>query len=101
MGTKVAVTTAFVTHRILVVEDDPAVQYFVTETLQDEGYDVVTAADGQAGLAHVRATPPDLILLDYQLPRLPGPQLVAAYRHLPAPHAPIVLMTATLRAQER
>jgi CheY-like chemotaxis protein len=87
--------------RILVVEDDPAVQYFVTETLQDEGYDVVTAADGQVGLERVQAAPPDLILLDYQLPILPGPQFVTAYRQLPLAPAPIVLMTAAVRAQER
>ena len=87
--------------RILVVEDDPAVRYFVSETLLDEGYDVVTAADGQIGLECVQVTPPDLILLDYQLPTLPGPQFVAVYRQRPAPHAPIVLMTATMRAEER
>ena len=40
--------------RVLVVEDDPAVQYFVTGTLQDEGYEVVTAADGQVGLGAPR-----------------------------------------------
>ncbi len=65
MGTKVAVTIASVAHRILVVEDDPAVQYVVTETLQDEGYEVVTAPDGQVGLECVQVAPPDLILLDY------------------------------------
>ena len=45
--------------------------------------------------------PPDLILLDYQLPILPGPQFVTAYRQQPVPQAPIVLMTAAVRAQER
>ena len=88
-------------HRILVVEDDPAVQYVVTETLQDEGYEVVTAADGQVGLERVQKHRPDVVLLDYQLPRLPAPQFVPAYRELPLAQAPIVLMTAALRAQER
>ena len=52
-------------HRILVIEDDPSVEYFVTGTLQDEGYEVVTAPDGQVGLECVQVAPPDLILLDY------------------------------------
>src|SRR5919199_3543068 len=85
--------------RVLVVEDDLSVLYFVTETLRDEGYDVVTAPDGQVGLACVQEQPPDVVLLDYQLPTLDGPQFVVAYRRLH--HAPIVLMTAAMRAQER
>jgi urea transport system substrate-binding protein len=43
--------------------------------------------------------PPDVVLLDYQLPTLPAPQFVAAYRHIH--DAPIVLMTAAVRAEER
>ena len=100
-GTGVAANVVAMPRRVLVVEDDPAVLYVVTETLQDEGYEVVTAADGQAGLERVQKHRPDVVLLDYQLPRLPAPQFVPAYRELPLAQAPIVLMTAALRAQER
>ena len=85
--------------RVLVVEDDPSVLQFVSETLLDEGYIVLTAPDGQSGLAHVRTHRPDVVLLDYQLPRLPAPQFVPAYRQIH--DAPIVLMTAAMSAPAR
>jgi urea transport system substrate-binding protein len=85
--------------RVLVVEDDATVSFFVAATLLDEGYEVATARDGQEGLARVQEQPPDVVLLDYQLPALPAPQFVVAYRHIH--DAPIVLMTAALSAQER
>ena len=87
--------------RVLVVDDDPTIRYILTETLLDEGFDVVTAPDGQVALERVQEHPPDLILLDYQMPQLDGPRFVEVYRQLPGPHAPIVLLTAATSAQQR
>lgn len=87
--------------RVLVVEDEPTVRHVITEILLDEGYDVLTAPDGLVALERVQEHPPDVILLDYQLPHLDGPGFARAYRRLPEPHAPIILMTAALRAPER
>jgi two-component system chemotaxis response regulator CheY len=87
--------------RILVVDDDPAIRYLVAETLLDEGYDVVTAPDGEAALARAQDYPPAVILLDYQMPSLDGPRFVQAYRQLPAPQAPIILLTAAVSAERR
>jgi CheY-like chemotaxis protein len=86
---------------VLVVDDDPDVRLVLTDLLGDEGYDVVTASDGQAALERVREQPPAVILLDYQMPRVNGPQFAAAYRQLPEPHAPIVLVTAAASARQR
>lgn len=90
-----------VTRRVLVVEDDASVRHVVTETLLDEGYDVLAAPDGVVALTQLQEYPPDVILLDYQMPVMDGPQFVRAYRQLPVPHAPIILMTAAVSAQQR
>jgi CheY-like chemotaxis protein len=79
---------------VLVVDDEPAICVLIRVLLEAQGYEVRTAPDGAAALAAVRAAPPDLIFLDRQLPRVSGPAFAAAYRALPAPHAPIVAMSA-------
>ena len=86
---------------ILVVDDDPAIRHVISETLLDEGYDVVTAPDGQVALKRAQDQPPAVILLDYQMPPLDGPRFVRAYRQLPTPHAPIILLTAAMSAERR
>jgi CheY-like chemotaxis protein len=87
--------------RALIVDDDPDIREVIADVLVDEGWDVETAADGKEALQRVQAQPPDLILLDYQMPRWDGPRFVAAYHQLPAPHAPIVLITAAVSAPQR
>ena len=86
---------------VLVVDDDPDIRHILTDLLGDEGYDVVTASDGQVALERAKEHRPAVILLDYQMPRWDGPQFAAAYRQLPEPHAPIVLVTAAASARER
>ena len=86
--------------RILVVEDDPTIRHIITETLLGEGYDVVAAPDGEVALARAQEHPPAVILLDYRMPALDAAGFVQAYRHLPSPHAPIILVTAAVSAQE-
>ena len=86
---------------MLVVDDDPDLRQVLTDLLADEGYDVVTAPDGQLGLERAREYPPAVILLDYQMPRCDGRQFAVAYRQLPGPHAPIVLLTAAATVRQR
>jgi CheY-like chemotaxis protein len=86
---------------VLVVDDDPHILHFITDVLSDEGFDVVTAPDGQAALDRVQEHPPDVILLDYQMPVCDGPRFVALYRQMPGPHAPVVLLTAATAARQR
>jgi two-component system, OmpR family, response regulator MprA len=57
---------------VLIVEDDPAVRESLARCLGFEGYDVVSAVDGETGLAAVALHRPDAILLDLQLPRMDG-----------------------------
>jgi CheY-like chemotaxis protein len=79
---------------VLVVDDDDALLNVFTLALRDEGYRVATAADGRKALAHLREHPVDLVLLDLRMPDMDGVAFAAAYRALPPPHAPIVLVTA-------
>jgi DNA-binding response OmpR family regulator len=61
--------------RILVVEDDPAILRGLSDNLRLESYEVVTAADGEAGYRSAHEAHPDLIVLDLMLPRLSGYEL--------------------------
>ena len=66
--------------RILVVEDDPSILLGVRMSLEREGYEVGTAADGDAGLRSARAGGWDLIVLDVMLPKLNGYELLCSLR---------------------
>ena len=62
--------------QVLVVEDDPSVRGLLQTLLAAEGYDVVTAADGLAGLVKVAASRPDLVVLDLMMPDLGGARVL-------------------------
>jgi len=84
--------------RILVVDDEPAIRLLAQRALQQRGFDVDVAADGEEALRSVRARPPDLLLLDAMLPRLHGFEVARRLRSDPATrHVPIVIMTAVYR----
>ena len=79
---------------VLVVEDNPDMNTFITETL-GRHYRVITAFDGQEGLSKALAVRPDLILSDVMMPRMSGDQMVAALRrHAKMADVPIVMLTA-------
>jgi len=61
--------------KILVVEDDFDTRYVLSLILRTEGYDVVTAADGECALAVALGERPDLIITDISMPRLNGVEL--------------------------
>ncbi len=63
--------------RVLVVDDDIAILLLVKKVLTQAGYDVETAESGMEGIARYRRTPPDLVLLDVQLPGETGFQVCA------------------------
>ena len=80
---------------VLVIDDSPTITKVVQLVLTKAGYQVDTAPDGEAGLAAVRAKRPDLILLDFVMPRMNGYQFC---RELVADSKlrdiPVVLMSA-------
>ena len=86
--------------KILVIEDEPSQVELLNFNLDRQGYDVVVAMDGEEGVQVARDELPDLILLDWMLPSLPG---VEVCRHLRRNKAtreiPIIMLTA--RSEER
>jgi two-component system response regulator MprA len=85
---------------VLIVEDDPAVRESLERSLVFEGYDVVTAHDGQAGLAAVGQHRPDVVVLDLQLPRLDGMEVVRRLR-ASGDAVPVLMLTAREGTRDR
>jgi DNA-binding response OmpR family regulator len=84
-------------HRILVVEDEPAVSRGVRDALAFNGYAVDVAADGESGYALARENHFDMIVLDLMLPKLGGLDLLARLRGENV-QTPVLILTA--RGQE-
>jgi CheY-like chemotaxis protein len=81
--------------RVLVIDDSPTITKVVQLVLTKAGYDVHTAPDGEAGLAAVRAQRPDVILLDFVMPKMNGYQFCRELTSDPKLRdIPVVLMSA-------
>lgn len=81
--------------RILVVDDDPMNVDILKTCLAAHGYDMVTASDGEAGLALAREQCPDLILLDVMMPKRDGIDVCRSIKDdRSLPFMPIILITA-------
>jgi phosphate regulon transcriptional regulator PhoB len=81
--------------RILIIEDDRDIVELVRYNLEKEGFQVAAAADGMTGLAQLRKSPPDLLLLDLMLPKLPGLEVCREVRRDQALNPlPILMLTA-------
>ena len=65
---------------VLLVEDDASVSEMYRVRLEMDGYRVLVAADGETALRMIREIGPELVLLDYRLPRLDGPSVLRALR---------------------
>lgn len=89
--------------RLLVVDDDPAIVDLVRQLLEEEGYEIDSAGDGEAALVAIERQAPDIILLDLLMPRLDGFGVIhrlqsdAKHRDIPI----IVLTAKSLSAAER
>ncbi len=79
--------------RILIIDDEPGLRHTLTLLLRDEGFDVVSAGDGEAGLQAAVAESPDLILCDIRMPRLGGLEFLARYREASG-DALVIMMSA-------
>ena len=58
--------------KILVVDDQQGIRQLLVEVLNEEGYQVVTASDGYAGIQQAKSSNPQLILLDMKMPGMNG-----------------------------
>jgi len=79
--------------RVLLIEDDPSIVAGLELNLSLEGYDVLTAGDGETGLHMVRERAPDVILLDIMLPGANGLEVLRRLRRVD-PDVPVLMLTA-------
>src|SRR5579863_8590620 len=80
--------------RILVVEDDPAVQKALKRLFESEGYAVEVQANGKSALESFQATPPAVVILDLRLPKLSGSDVCKEIK-AQMPALPIIVLSAT------
>lgn len=86
--------------RILVIEDEPSQVVLLRFNLTKAGFDVDVATDGEDGLLAAQESQPDLILLDWMLPSMPGVEVCRRLRRDKATRkTPIIMLTA--RSEER
>src|SRR5439155_5370606 len=84
---------------ILIVDDEPKIVQLVRDYLEHAGFSVLSASDGKTALAVVRASKPDLIVLDLGLPQLDGLDVTRALRR--ASNVPIVMLTARVDESDK
>jgi two-component system cell cycle response regulator DivK len=88
--------------RILVVEDNPLNLKLVRDVLQFAGYEVIEAKSGEEGLRVAQQDPPDLVLMDLQLPGIDGTETLRRWREGSLGRdVPVVAVTAFAMAEDR
>jgi CheY-like chemotaxis protein len=85
--------------RILVVDDDVACRELVTCVLRDAGYVVEAFADPVIALQHMAAAAPDLLVLDYAMPKLSGREVLQTLPRLGLARLPVVVLSASPHAE--
>ena len=85
---------------VLAVEDDPAILRGLSDNLSFEGYDVITASDGETGYRLQQEKKPDLIVLDLMLPRMSGLEFCRKLR-AEGNQTPILMLTARSEEPDR
>ncbi len=90
------------THKILIVDDEPNILMSLEFLLKKEGFQIDTAGDGDAALDKVRSFAPDLILLDVMMPKKSGFEVCEILRADSAIRQPrIIMLTAKGRDTEQ
>ena len=88
--------------KILVVEDDPVNQMILLDFLAANGYELIAASSGPEGIERFEREAPDLLLVDIQLPRKNGFELLRDIKGRPGGQStPILLMSAVYRDQDQ
>jgi DNA-binding response OmpR family regulator len=97
-GGSASVHHGVVAQQLLVIEDDAPVRSMLRLLLEDEGYEVVEAADGEQGLASFEARCPDLMLVDLRLPGMHGFDVCRVVRQ--TSDVPIIVLTAQVDSHD-
>jgi len=87
--------------KVLVVDDDDNTRKFLTVALRENGYEPLTASDGEEGFQMVETSAPDLILLDVMMPKRTGFVLFKQLRrHEKYKQIPVIMLTAVANVLE-
>lgn len=78
---------------VLLVDDDPNQRALYEEELSDEGYEILTAEDGRQALQLAQDTPPDIIVMDVNMPKMDGLDTMARFLEIDR-HIPVIIHTA-------
>ena len=82
--------------KILIADDEPDILEIIQYNLQKEGYDVVTAKDGDEALVRAKSQNPDLIILDIMMPRKNGVEVCEILRSQPAFKSTLIIFLTAL-----
>ena len=87
--------------KILIIDDEPHILKMVEARLKAQGYDIVSACDGEEGLAKAAQEKPNLIITDVMMPKVDGFEVCRRLRSDEAlKHIPIIMLTARGQAPD-
>ena len=86
---------------VLVIDDDPVILELLRVNFEIEGFDVITAVDGEEGLEQAQALRPDVVISDIMMPRRDGLQLLGDLKADPdTEDLPVILLSAKAQKAE-
>ena len=87
--------------KVLVVDDDKDCVQLVKDFLESRGFEIVTAVEGETGLAKAKALKPDLIILDVMMPLMDGITVLQKLKENPVTQSiPVIMLTAKDRDED-
>lgn len=86
--------------KVLVVEDDPALAETIVEWMEADGYDVQQVSDGSEAMDYLRSLPFDVVILDWNLPRMTGVQICKLYR-ASGGNAAVLMLTGMSQTRDK
>jgi len=88
--------------KILIIDDEPDIRDVLKITLESEGFDVFEAKDGVEGLEKVHRSSPDLVILDYKMPKMDGHEVCQILKKdILLRHMPIIMLTGKGETQDK
>jgi signal transduction histidine kinase len=94
-------TTNYIMHRILIIEDEPVIRKQMAQNLRFEGFETLEAENGRLGAATAISSPPDLIICDIMMPDLDGFGVLQALRDNPrTAMIPFIFLTALVESHD-
>ena len=86
---------------VLVIDDDPDIRDLLRTALEDRGYGVVCAPDGETGIARALKDLPDLVIVDMMMPRISGFAVLERLKHQHRLSIPIIMLTGNESDHQR